>query len=63
MVALILITFLASCHPSYRGENMLMMQRISQAEKPLYIDKDSFTTYNKMHVGFRVRVEYDIGDL
>jgi hypothetical protein len=45
------------------GEEMFIMSRIRQQELSPNVDHVAMQTYNKMHVGFRVQVEWGIGGL
>lgn len=49
--------------PNYIGENMFIMRRLGNVEKPSKIDDRALMAYNKMHVGYRVRVERVISGL
>ncbi len=42
------------------GEEMFIMQRIGQQEFAQDVNHDVMQTYNKMHVGFKVQVEWGI---
>ncbi len=46
--------------PSYLGENMFIVKR---CEIRPNANQDVIKTYNKMHVGYKVRVEWGIGGL
>ncbi len=50
-------------YPSYLGEEMFIMKRIRRHEIGLNADQDTIKAYNKMHVGYRVWVEWGIGGL
>jgi hypothetical protein len=47
----------------YLDEEMFIMRRIGRYEIDLNVDQDVIKAYNKMHVGYRVRVEWGIGGL
>jgi hypothetical protein len=47
----------------YLGEEMFIMKRIRRCDISLNVDQDAIKTYNKMHVGYRVRLEWAIGGL
>lgn len=50
-------------NPSYIGENMFIMRRLDNVERPPDVDKDALTMYNKMHANYYMRVEWGIGGL
>jgi hypothetical protein len=43
--------------PNYIGENMFIMRRLDNVERLPNINDIALMAYNKMHVGYRVRVE------
>ncbi len=47
----------------YVGEEMFIMRRIGRHEISPNANKDAIKTYNKMHVGYKVWVEWGIGEL
>jgi hypothetical protein len=47
----------------YLNEEMFIMRRIGRCEIDPNVDQDAIKTYNKMYVGYRVRVEWGIGGL
>jgi hypothetical protein len=47
----------------YVGEEMFIMRRIGKLEIGPNVDQDAIKTYNKMHVGYKVQVEWGIGEL
>ncbi len=47
--------------PGYLGEEMFIMRRMGKQDLPLNADHGVVNVYNKMHVGFRVQVEWEIG--
>lgn len=49
--------------PGYLGESMFIMRRLGTHERPPDADDLAITTYNKMHAGYRVQVEWGIGGL
>ena len=49
--------------PGYSGEDMFIMRRLGIREFLEDADTGSIRAYNKMHVGYRVRVEWGIGGL
>jgi DDE superfamily endonuclease len=49
--------------PGYVGEEMFIMRRVGQRELPEDAQMEAVDIYNRMHVGFRVRVEWGIGGL
>ncbi len=44
----------------YLDEEMFIMRRIGRCEIDLNVDQDVIKAYNKMHVGYKVRVEWGI---
>jgi hypothetical protein len=48
---------------SYLGEKMFIMRRIGRHEIGFNADQDVIRTYIKMHVGYKVWVEWGIGGL
>jgi hypothetical protein len=46
--------------PGYMAKEMFIMRRIGQQEFALDINHDVLQTYNKMHVRFKVQVEWGI---
>lgn len=49
--------------PGYLGEEMFIMRRIGGREIPEGADMNPISLYNKVHAGYRVRVEWGIGGL
>jgi hypothetical protein len=49
--------------PNYLGEDMFIMKRIRRCEIGLNVDQDVIRAYNKMHVGYKVQMEWGIGGL
>lgn len=49
--------------PGCIGENMFILWRRGNIESPPDLDKGALMAYNRMHVGYRLRVEWDIGGL
>ncbi len=42
---------------------MFIMKRIRRCEIGLNVDQDVIRAYNKMHVGYKVQMEWGIGGL
>lgn len=42
--------------PNYIAENIFIMYKFGNVERPLHMDEGALPTYNKMHVGYHVRV-------
>jgi hypothetical protein len=49
--------------PRYLGEEMFIMKRMGRQELPPDVDHGVIQVYNKMHVGFKVQVEWGISGL
>ena len=50
--------------PGYSGKNMFIMQRLNGTQElPEGVDTGSIRAYSKMHVGYRMHVEWGIGGL
>ena len=49
--------------PGYVGEEMFIMRRLGEREIPEGADLSRIRLYNKMHAGYRIRVEWGIGGL
>ncbi len=49
--------------PSYFGEEMFVMCQLGRHELSLAHDQNLANVYNKMHVGYKVRVEWGIWGL
>ena len=49
--------------PGYSGEDMFIMRRLGTREFLKDADTGRIRAYNKMHAGYRVRVEWGIGGL
>jgi DDE superfamily endonuclease len=49
--------------PGYIGEEMFIMRRVGRREVPDESDMGAIDLYNRMHAGYRVRVEWGIGGL
>jgi hypothetical protein len=47
----------------YLHEATFIMKRIGRCEVGPNVDQDSIRTYNKMHVGYRIQMEWGIGGL
>ncbi len=45
----------------YLHEGMFIMKRIGRCEVGFNVDQDSIKTCNKMHVGYRIQMEWGIG--
>ncbi len=41
----------------YLGEDMFIMKRIGRCDIGFNVDQNAIRTYNKMHVGYKVRME------
>ena len=49
--------------PGYMGEEMYIMRRIGVREVPDPTNMNAVDAYNKMHAGYRIKVEWGIGGL
>jgi hypothetical protein len=49
--------------PGYQGEEMYIMPRIRHREVPEDTNMHAIDAYNKMHAGYRIKVEWGICDL
>jgi hypothetical protein len=49
--------------PGYVGEEMFIMRRVGQRKLPEDAQMEAVDMYNRMHAGFRFRVEWGIGGL
>lgn len=47
----------------YLGENVFIMRRFGNVDKPPDMDQEALISYNKMHGNYRVLVEWDIAGL
>jgi hypothetical protein len=47
----------------YLSEEMFIMKRIRRCEIGLNVDQNAIRAYNKMHVGYRVWVEWGTNEL
>jgi hypothetical protein len=47
----------------YLDENMFIMKRIGRCEVSPNVDQYGIRTYNQMHVGYRMSMEWGIGGL
>ncbi len=47
----------------YLHEELFIMKRIGSCEVGLHVNQDYIKTYNKMHVGYRMQMEWGIGRL
>jgi hypothetical protein len=47
----------------YLGEDVFIMKRIGRCEIGPNVDQDVIRAYNKMHVGYKVQMEWGIGGL
>jgi hypothetical protein len=49
--------------PSYFGEDMFVMCRLGRHELAPRHDQNVVNAYNKMHVDYKVKIEWGIGGL
>jgi hypothetical protein len=47
--------------PSYLGEDMFVMCQFGRHELTLGHEQNEINAYNKMHVGYKVKMEWGIG--
>jgi 3-methyladenine DNA glycosylase/8-oxoguanine DNA glycosylase len=50
-------------NPSYLRKEMFIMRRLGRWEVGPNVDENVIKAYNKMHVGYKVQVEWEIGGL
>ncbi len=47
----------------YLGEEMFIIKRMWKQKLPLDVNHGAIQAYNKMHVGFKIQMEWGIGGL